>query len=298
MNIAMRRLGFWLLLCAGLLLQAQARAELRAPFYKAERQGQVVYVLGTLHVGRPDFYPLRPAIETALEKSDRLYLEIDHGEAGVAQKMTQAMLCNRPCLKEALSEQEWNRLADRLGGQEAALRGLERMQPWAAAIVLTVADFTALGLSAEYGVERHVSARAGKGKKPAGLESAEEQIRLFTEMAPAEQKELLVQWLNMPVRERIDTSRELVERWEAGDAEALHAWYKQVEKRYSSSPEVAESFDRKFLAARNRVFVERLLAQVGGTRGPFFLAVGALHLGGPEGVLALLKKQGFEVKAE
>lgn len=298
MNIAMRRLGFWLLLCAGLLLQAQASAEQRAPFYKAERQGQVVYVLGTLHVGRPDFYPLRPAIETALEKSARLYLEIDHGEAGVAQKMAQAMLCDRPCLKEALSAPEWNTLADRLGRQEAALRTLENMQPWAAAIVLTIADFTAMGLSAEHGVEHYLSARPGKGRQTIGLESAEEQIRLFTEMAPAEQKEMLVQWLNMPVRERLDTSRELVERWEAGDAEALHTWYKRMEKRYSSSPAIAESFDRKFLIARNRFFVERLLAQAGSTRGPFFLAVGALHLGGPEGVLALLKKQGFEVKAE
>lgn len=294
----MRRwLGF-LLLCSGLLLQAQAFAELRTPFYKAERNGQVVYVLGTLHVGRADFYPLRPAIETAVRQSGRVYLEIDHDESDVEQKMAQAMLCQHPCLKEALSQPEWNALAQRLGNQEAALRELERMQPWAAAIVLTLGDFAALGLSAQQGVENRVSMLAGSGSKTVGLESAEEQIRLFTDMTPAEQKEMLAQWLNMTARERMNLNLQLVELWKRGDADAMHAWYKQMETRYSGSPAVADSFDRKFLVARNRILVDRLLAQVGGAAGPFFLAVGALHLGGPDGVLALLKKQGFKVKAE
>lgn len=293
-----RWLGFLLLPCSMLLLQVPAWAELRAPFYKAERNGQVVYVLGTLHVGRADFYPLRPAIENAVKKSARLYMEIDQEKSGVEQKMAQAMLCQNPCLKEALSESEWNTLAERLGRQEAALRELERMRPWAAAIVLTIGDFAALGLTAQHGVEKRVSMLAGNGKKTVGLESAEEQIRLFAGMTPAEQKEMLTQWLNMSVRERINLNMQLVELWMNGDAEAMHAWYKQLETRYSGNPAVAESFDRKFLVARNQAFVERLLAQNGSTPGPSFLAVGALHLGGPDGVLTLLKKQGFEIKPE
>lgn len=289
-----RRLGVWLLLCLGLLLQTQAWADLRAPFYKAERQGQVVYVLGTLHVGSTDFYPLRPAIESALKKSARLYLEINEAEPGVEEKLAQAMLCKHPCLKESLSEPEWNTLSDRLGNKEAAIREIGRLRPWAAAIVLSLADYAALGFTADQGVEKHVS----KGKRPIGLESADEQIRLFTDMPPPEQKEMLVQWLNMSAKERLAASRELIDLWKGGDAEALHAWYRKMEQQYSSSPEVAAAFDRKFLIARNRVFVERLLSQSGDTPGPFFLAVGALHLGGPDGVLALLEKQGFKVKAK
>jgi uncharacterized protein YbaP (TraB family) len=297
MIIARRWLAFWLLFCTGLLLQARAYAELQAPFYEAVRGKQVVYVLGTLHVGRADFYPLRPAIESALGKSHRLYLEINQEGPAVNENMAAAMLCDRPCLKESLGESEWNTLAERVGRQEAALRELERMRPWAAAVVLTMADFAALGLSAQQSVENHVSEQADQNIETVGLEKAEEQIRLFTEMPPAEQKEMLVEWLNMTVKERLDMSRELVELWMNGDADTLHAWYKKVEKQYSSSPEVAEAFDQKFLIARNQVFVGRLLSQIGNTPGPFFLAVGALHLGGPDGVLALLKKQGFKVKA-
>lgn len=291
-----RAFAFLLLLCSG-LLQAQAFAELRAPFYKAERDGQVVYVLGTLHVGRADFYPLRPAIESAVTQSARVYLEIDQDDADVEQKMSQAMLCQRPCLKQALSESEWNALAQRLGNQEAALRARERMRPWAAAVVLTLGDFAALGLNAQQGVDRRISQLAGDADKTVGLESAEEQIRLFTDMTPAEQKEMLAQWLSMSTRERMRLNQQLVELWKGGDADAMHAWYKEMEKRHGS-PSVAESFERKFLAARNRTLVERLLAQTGGAAGPFFLAVGALHLGGPEGVLALLKQQGFHIQAE
>lgn len=292
-----RWLGF-LLLCCGLLLQAQAFAELRAPFYKAQRNGQVVYVLGTLHVGRADFYPLRPAIETAVKKSTRLYLEIDQDDGSVDQKMAQAMLCQTPCLREALSESEWKSLAQRLGNQEAALRELEKIRPWAAAIVLTLGDFAALGLSPQHSVEKQMNTLAANPDKTVGLESAEEQIRLFADMTPAEQKEMLTQWLNMSPRERLNLNLQLVELWKRGDADAMHAWYKQTETRYSGSPAAADSFDRKFLVARNRILVERLLAQTVGASGPFFLAVGALHLGGPEGVLSLLKQQGFQVQAE
>ena len=117
-------------------------------------------------------------------------------------------------------------------------------------------------------------------------------------MPSAEQKELLLQWLNMSPQERISASRELVDLWKAGDAEALHAWYKKMETRYSSNPETAESFDRRFLVARNHIFVERLLTQIGNRPGPYFLAVGALHLGGPEGVLALMEKQGFRIQTK
>jgi hypothetical protein len=292
-----RWLAFWLLLCAA-LLQTQAHAELRAPFYEAARGKQVVYVLGTLHVGQAGFYPFRPEIETALDQSTRLFLEIKQEEAGVKQKLAHAMLCERPCLKEGISESEWNTLAKRLGHKEAALREVGKIRPWAAAIVLSLADYTALGFSAEHGVEKYISQRAGKGKGPVGLESADEQIRLFTEMPPAEQKEMLVQWLNMTAKERLNVSRELIELWKSGDAEALHAWYKKIERQYSSSPETAEAFDRKFLIARNRIFVERLLSQISQAPGPHFLAVGALHLGGPEGALALLEKQGFTVRAK
>lgn len=292
-----RWLGFFLL-CAGILLQQSAFAELHAPFYKATRNGQVVYVLGTLHVGEPGFYPLRPAIEAAIRQSARVYLEIDQDESGVEQKLSQAMRCERPCLKESLSPSEWNTLAQRLGNQEAALRELEKMPPWAAAIVLTLGDFAALGLSAEQGVEKQVSLLSGSPDKTTGLESADEQIRLFTGMTPAEQKEMLAQWLGMPVRERLRLNRQLVEIWKEGDAEAMHAWYKQVEARYSSNPAIASSFDRKFLIRRNHGFVERMLAETSGKAGPFFLAVGALHLGGPEGILALLRNQGFRIEAE
>lgn len=297
MNAARRWIGYWLLFWLGVLLQTAALADLRAPFYEAQRGKQVIYVLGTLHVGQADFYPFRPEIETALEKSTRFFLEIDHDASNGQQKLAEAMLCNPPCLQASLSEAEWSTLARRLGNKEAALREISRIRPWAAAIVLSLADYASLGLTAENGVEAHVTARARKGKNLVGLETVDEQIRLFTEMPPAEQKELLVQWLNMSAKERLVASRELVELWKGGDAEAMHAWYKKMEKRYSSSPETAESFDRRFLVARNRAFVERLLAQIGNAPGPVLLAVGALHLGGPEGVLTLLEKQGFTIKA-
>lgn len=294
MNPVWRRYGFLFLL--GLLLQVSAYAEVHAPFYEATRGKQSVYILGTLHVGKPDFYPFRQEIRTALKQSTHLYLELNHDQAAAEQKMAHAMLCARPCLKEALSDNEWKALSARLGNAEAAIQEVGRIKPWAAAVVLAMADYLALGFSPELAVEKHLT-DASKGKSVIGLESIDEQIGLFSGMPAAEQKELLVQWINMTPQERLRMSGELIEMWKAGDADALYAWYQRVQAQYSSSPETAEAFDRRFIVERNHVFVERMLSRISKKPGPFFMAVGALHLGGPEGVLALMKKQGFTIKA-
>ncbi|NKJ47580.1 hypothetical protein CIC12_12665, partial [Burkholderia sp. SG-MS1] len=45
----------------------------------------------------------------------------------------------------------------------------------------------------------------------------------------------------------------------------------------------------------NRRFVSRML-QIAAPNKPVFVAIGALHLGGPKGVLQLLRQRGFVVE--
>jgi uncharacterized protein len=57
---------------------------------------------------------------------------------------------------------------------------------------------------------------------------------------------------------------------------------------------VAAQLDNRVVYDRNARFTARMLALAAPNK-PVFVAIGALHLGGNRGVLALLRKRGFVV---
>ncbi len=57
---------------------------------------------------------------------------------------------------------------------------------------------------------------------------------------------------------------------------------------------LAQQFEKQFITMRNKRMVERMERHL--KQGGAFVAVGALHLSGEEGVLRLLQKRGFTVK--
>lgn len=284
------------LLLYSLLLPA--RAEIHAPFYQATHNGQTIYILGTLHAGKSDFYPFRPAIETAFKDSSRLFLELNLASEDVKKQISAAMVCQTPCLRSALGEADWSRLEKRLDNKAAVLHQLDHLHPWAAAVVLSAPDLAAIGMQVDLGVDNYLTQLAGNAKPLEGLETAQEQVDVFQNLSQDEQKQMLEEWLDMPDSERLDAAGKLTALWQAGDADALYRWNRELEQRYSRDPEMEKRLDQKFLTNRNHRFVDRLLGRVGNAPGPFFLAVGSLHLGGPEGVLVLLKNQGYLIQAK
>ena len=58
-------------------------------------------------------------------------------------------------------------------------------------------------------------------------------------------------------------------------------------------PAVAQRFNERLVTGRNRSMTERLVALF--ARGSTFVAVGAMHLPGEEGILSLLERRGYTV---
>jgi hypothetical protein len=90
--------------------------------------------------------------------------------------------------------------------------------------------------------------------------------------------------------------RELYRLWRIGDADALKAWDDARTEKLARSKGVAARVDNRVVYDRNYRFVARMIA-LGGPNRPVFVAIGALHLGGRRGVLALLRRRGFVVEA-
>src|SRR4029453_2159985 len=61
-------------------VMAAHAAEAKTFAWKATGKGGVVYLIGSIHVMTPDFYPLNPALETAFKEADLLVEEVDMAE--------------------------------------------------------------------------------------------------------------------------------------------------------------------------------------------------------------------------
>lgn len=274
----------------------------RMPFYVATRGATTIYVLGTLHVGDPADYPpaqpFRPPIMGALAASPTLALELSPDELLVSQDdVSKYGVCRRDCLPGLLPEPLWRKLALRLRGNPAALDEIKKMRPWLASLLVETYDSLSAGLQTEYGTEAQLQNVYLRTRgKIIGLETLPQQMRAFTGLTLAQQREMLAQDLVQTPAQNVEDVRTLHRLWRVGDADAIAAWEAAKTEKLARDKQVSNSIDDRIVYARNRRFVSRML-QIAAPNKPVFVAIGALHLGGRKGVLQLLRQHGFVVDA-
>jgi uncharacterized protein YbaP (TraB family) len=187
------------------------------------------------------------------------------------------------------------KLAARLRENPAALREIKKTRPWLAALLVETYGSLSAGLQTEYGTEAQLQNVYLRSRgKVVGLETLGEQMRAFTNLTLAEQREMLAQDLEETPEQTVDDVKTLHRLWRVGDADAISAWASAKSERLASSKAAARSLDNKIVFERNRRFTARMV-QLAAPNRPIFVAIGALHLGGRKGVLALLRERGFVV---
>ncbi len=272
----------------------------RMPFYVATRGRTTIYLLGTLHVGDPNDYPpnhpFRAPILGALAASPTLALELSPDDLLVSQDdVSKYGVCSYQCLPKLLPEPLWHKLEMRLRSNPAALDEIRKMRPWLAALLVETYDSLSAGLQTEYGTEAQLQNVYLRQKgRVVGLERLAEQMRAFTGLTLAQQREMLAQDLVQTPAENVADVRTLHRLWRVGDADAIAAWEAAKSEKLARDKRISAQVDNKIVFERNRRFVNRMLA-ISAPNKPVFVAIGALHLGGQKGVLQLLRQRGFVV---
>jgi hypothetical protein len=271
------------------------------PFYVATKGTTTIYLLGTLHVGDPADYPpnapFRRPILAALAATPTLALELSPDDLIASQDdVSKYGVCNYACLPRLLPAPLMRKLAMRLRDNPAALAEIKKTRPWLAALLVETYGSLSAGLETEYGTEAQLQNVYLRTRgKVVGLETLAEQMRAFTNLTLREQREMLAQDLEETPEQTVDDVKALHRLWRVGDADAISAWATAKSERLASSKAAARSLDNKIIFDRNRRFTARML-QLAAPNRPIFVAIGALHLGGPRGVLALLRQHGFVVE--
>ena len=249
--------------------------------------GERAWLFGTIHA-LPDPVDWRSdKVEAALAASDRLVLEVAKIDDGAALAGTFARLgqsSGLPPLPSRVPAAERARLERVLA--ELGLTGkLDGLETWAAALTLQQAISAKSGLDSGNGVDR---ALVRDYRKAVGeLEGAEAQLSIFDRLAEADQVELLLA-VTRGVDAPLADARRLEQAWATGDMAAITA---ETNRDFLTDPELRAAL----LTGRNKAWTERLRQVMAAGEQPF-VAVGAAHLAGPEGLPALLTAQGYAVR--
>ncbi len=250
--------------------------------------GEPDYLFGTVHSEDARVTRLPPAVADAFEGAQHLMLELELGAETMLSLSTSLFLTDGSDLQTLLGESLFRRTAQAMAGFGIPEPVLRMMKPWAVATTLMMPK-TKTG----YFLDRVLHDQALQmGKKVSGLETAAEQMSVFEEMSLQEQKEMLQSTVDN-LEEIQATLDELIALYLQRD---LAGMVRLSEASMADQPPaLVERMNRQLIVERNHRMTERMLPVL--ARGRVFVAVGALHLPGKEGILALLERRGYRVKA-
>jgi uncharacterized protein YbaP (TraB family) len=254
-----------------------------------------VYLYGTVHAGKKSFFPLPEPVEKAFDASKVLAVEADITDAAAMKTSAKSMLLFPPDrLDKHVSAPVYERFRkqlDRLGLPEPQMA---QMKPFMAASLLSFAEWGRQGYHAQYGVDFHLITRAKEsGKRLVELEGALAQSTLMDSLTPKESEQAFE---GTVAALESDLTREqitgMVNAWQAGDASLLL----EVARKYNDSVPGAKELEEKFIWSRHEAMAGKIESYLLEGRDPVFVAVGALHLAGPRGLVEMLKARGYIVR--
>jgi uncharacterized protein YbaP (TraB family) len=277
-----------LALLAALALASCAKPEPATPaLWQVEGpSGEQAWLFGTIHALRDPVDWRTAKITSALASSDRLVLEV--AEIGDGQEIGKifARLGQSPGLaplEMRLIPQDRAELRSDMSAAGLAPGALDGLETWAAALALQQAVAAREGLDTSNGIDRALV--RGWTKPVEELEGAAAQLEIFDRLAEDDQRALLLAMLHGG--DSGEEADRLARAWAQGDMALIG---RELEGDFLADPELREAL----LDGRNRAWIEKLEASLANGSRPF-VAVGAAHLAGPEGLPALLSAKGYKV---
>lgn len=283
------------LLVASLGLPASAQAPPRHFLWTVSAPGAPpTYLLGSLHLLTPEYYPLGGRIEEAFAASQVLIQEIDLDEmsnpATILGVVGTAMLPPGQTLDQVIGPALHARVMARATRSGLPAEAVNRMKPWMAALSLTTPAMQAAGFKAEHGVDQHFFARAKRNNMSRrALETVAFQFERLDQMSTAEQEALLSSTID-DLDTQISNVKTIADAWARGRTTEIETLLLATVKQ---SPQLY----KRLLVDRNASWVPAV-ARCLDERTSCFVVVGAAHLVGPDSLVAMLQRKGYAVEQQ
>ena len=256
------------------------------------------YLFGTAHVTDPRVTTLPAEADKALSGAKIVALELK--EAADPRALASAALRLAPLMAMPLGEGMWDLIPDEA---EAVIRKNPNMpkgraavfnayQPWVVAVTLSLPACEQTRVASGLAVlDQSIGQRAlAQGAELVGLETVEEQLKVFAAMPMQQQVDYLMATARlgdlMP-----DYLETMIQLYASRQVTALMPMSKHIDAGDAKSIAVMTYIERNLIEKRNRTMANRAAQYL--KRGNVFIAVGVLHLPGQKGLVALLREAGY-----
>lgn len=271
--------------------------------WKIEKEGIAAsYLLGTMHLTDPRVLALPKAAKEAFENSGTVIVEstevLDETKAAAAllahPELT--MFTDQTTISSLLPAEESARLEAGLKSRGISLAAVQKMKPW---IIASFVSLPACEMARKAGggsfLDKKLAEDAkASGKTLEGLETALEQLNAMGDIPMKFHLQSLIETLELGTR-MDDITATMVDLYVAGDIGMIVPTLKFAAKEKLGETNDYANFEQRIIVDRNHVMADRASPIL--AKGKAFMAVGALHLPGKEGVIELLRAKGFRVTA-
>ena len=267
------------------VLAFAAQATEKGLFWKLESPtGKTSYLFGTMHTDDNRVAEMRPNMLEAMKSVDTFMMEAEPTQDPSIFMMKDASL---PSL---LTQAEFDQVRDLAEFHVMHLGAAMQMKPWLLAVVFDLPK-----PQTEFAQDNLLMTKSEDfGKKIKGLETSQEHFSIMDAFSIDEQMVMLRAVLKRTPEQKEADFERLMVAYLKGDSDKISALDEQITGGMLPK-EIWAKMRVKLLDERNVVMAQRAIPAA--NEKPIFIAVGASHLAGDNGLIAAFKKAGFKLSA-
>jgi uncharacterized protein YbaP (TraB family) len=247
------------------------------------------YLYGTIHIIPGEDYFLPAGTQTALSNASNVYFEVDMDDMMNLGKqiklLTKAFMKDGIRIRDLLTSEEYQLVKQKFEGLGLPFAMFEKIKPMFLSMFIqgdmSPGDIQD-GTITSYEMKFWETAKENEIPVE-GLETLEFQMSIFDSIPYTEQAKMLVETVKTS-----DVGNEefqaMIDIYRAQDIDGMY-------HMFSSGEEELGAYEDLFLTTRNKNWVPVMESVL--LDGNVFFAVGAGHLGGPNGMIRLLRKAGY-----
>jgi uncharacterized protein YbaP (TraB family) len=260
--------------------------------WKVNGNSNTLYLMGSIHMLKPEHYPLPDIYDTAYAEAEQLVFEIDdeilNPAAAQSTVLAFAQIAAGQRLADIIDKEDYSEIKELATKHNVPMFLIDPFDPWFSSLNLVNMQYLNAGLTPEHGIDQHYMQRAlADGKPVLGLETIEQQFSMFDSISMDIQTEMLIDTLKQE-EDIIEFVDKMIKEWQEGDMDALEELLKEDFEEY-------EEMYNVLLKNRNENWIIQFLPMLKDS-DDYLVIVGAAHMLGEDGVVELLEAQGFTVE--
>ena len=274
-----------------------AQTETTAGFlWQVNINGSEFNLAGSVHTGKKGL-SLPEAYLNAYKHADIIIFELKDDSETLKEMIfkyaEKDSLAEDQYLNKYLSQESRDMLSELFKGKENVLTRYFHHEGWLLNMAISGMRSRLIGYDPELAVDMNFHNMATKDKKEImGLDQIETQLKLFDFEVPLETQVQIIESAIQSAEQQAHTEQSLFDTYYSQDNEAFReAFYEMMN---FENPQKSAMYDKVFVK-RNKAWVQKLIELSGTRQGNYFILVGSGHYFGPDNLIELLEKEGYQV---